>query len=129
MLFGARLCWAALLVQLQCRRRWLDVAVLCCSTFACCDAAMLTQQQINGCGRARSREVLEAVLMHGFVGPCIKAAVRPRQQAACCDLMPLFARVIGRGHVAVRMQQEAGQIDLYGSFYTCVSVVLFGSLG
>ena len=129
MLFGARLCWAALLVQLQCRRRWLDVAVLCCSTFACCDAAMLTQQQINGCGRARSREVLEAVLMHGFVGPCIKAAVRPRQHAARRDLTRFFARAVGRGRVTVRMQQEASLFDRYGSFYTCASSALFGSLG
>ena len=122
---GARLRWAKLLVQLQCRRKLFDLTVLCCSAFASGGVAMHAQQKINGIGRDRSHELLEAVLMHGFVGPCINAAVGPRQQAARCDPMPFFARIIGRGHFAVRMEQETGQTDRYGSFYSCASGGLF----
>ena len=99
-------------VQLQCGRKLLDLVVFCCSAFTSGGAAMLTQQSISEFGRDRSREVLEAALMHGFVGPCIKAAVRPRQQAARCDLTPFFASVIGSGHMAARTQPERQRFAL-----------------
>ena len=83
MLLGTWHLLEVLVVELPCRRSSLEMARSCCRTFASGHVAMVIQQESNESGGKWRREVLRAVLVHGFVGPHTKAAVGPRQQAAC----------------------------------------------
>jgi hypothetical protein len=54
-------------VELLCRRVWLEMARFCCRPFASGHVAMVIQQESNEGGGNWRREVLRAVLVHGFV--------------------------------------------------------------
>jgi hypothetical protein len=57
----------AFIVKLLCRRVWLEMARFCCRPFASGHVAMVIQQESNEGGGNWRREVLRAVLVHGFV--------------------------------------------------------------
>jgi len=121
MLLGTWHLLEVLVVELPCRRSWLEMARSCCRTFASGHVAMVIQQESNESGGEWRREVLRAVLVHGFVGPHTKAAVGPRQQAVRLVLVLVYGRTISTGHISMGTQHEVNRIGRYGSFYACAS--------